>query len=102
MIDRMTSECRACRERGHCPFGVKGAPVRPEDCGAPLVAAAALVFLLPLTTAITAAFVGGRWAAPRPESVALWQLGGAAWGLLAGVVLARVLTALGRRAGRHW
>jgi hypothetical protein len=101
MIDPMTSECRVCRERGHCPVGVEGVPVRPEDCGAPLVAAAAIVFLLPLATAVTAAFVGGRLAAPRPESVALWQAGGAACGLLAGVVLARVLAAFARRAGGH-
>jgi hypothetical protein len=101
MTGRTSPECRVCYERWHCPapVGVEEAAARPEDRGAPLVAAAVIVFLLPLATAIAAAFLGGRFAAPRPDSVALWQVGGAAGGLLAGVVVARVLTALGRRAG---
>lgn len=57
------------------------------------------VFLLPLATAIAAAFLGGRFAAPRPDSVALWQGGGAGAGLLVGVIVARVLAARGRPGG---
>lgn len=101
MIDRTSFECSVCRERGHCPVpvGVEGASTRPEDRGAPLVAAAVIVFLLPLAAAIAAASIGGGFAAPQPESVARWQAGGAACGLFAGVVIARVLAALARWAG---
>ncbi len=98
MITRTGFECSLCRERGPCPVsaGAEEPSARPEDRGASLVGAAIIVFLLPLATAIAAAFVGSRLAAPRPESAALWQVGGAGLGLLAGVVVARVLTALGR------
>jgi len=101
MITRTRFECSLCRERGPCPVsaGVEEPSARLEDRGASLVGAAVTVFLLPLATAIAAAFVGSRLAAPRPESVALWQGGGAGLGLLSGVVVARVLTTLARRAG---
>lgn len=96
-------DCRVCCDRRHCPVPaiVQGTSPRQEDRGAPLVAAAAIVFLLPLATAIAAAFLGSRFAAPRPESLALWQVGGAGCGLVVGVVVARLLTVLGQRHGGH-
>jgi len=63
--------------------------------GRKLAASAAVVFLLPILIAILGAYLFGTiWAEESFASLGRWQTGGAAAGLVAGVLLAKALQAV--------
>lgn len=68
------------------------------EAGAALVVSALAVFILPVVTAVTGAWLGGTWSAGATNiSQSLWQSGGALAGLAVGIGAAKLLVLLMER-----
>jgi len=96
-LERFWTGCGHCRGGQECPLAGANSPVGPDGTGG-LALRAAVVFLLPLASAIVCSHLAWRmWAGHEPGSSAGWQIAGMAVGIVLGIAVAKVLIRIMRQ-----
>ena len=103
-LERFWTGCGHCKGGQECPFvdtaGLGGS--QGAERGSGLALRAAVVFLLPLASAIVCSHLAGRMrAGDEAASSAQWQIAGMATGLAAGIAAAKLLIRVMRRRERR-
>jgi MFS family permease len=87
--------CSHCQQAESCPLAetmAKAGSAENEHRGARLVLPALVVFIMPLLTGITGAYLAAHWwAQDNFASVGGWQTAGLFGGLIAGILLAKIM-----------
>ncbi|MGQ9649316.1 MAG: hypothetical protein ACUVXJ_04330 [Phycisphaerae bacterium] len=96
-LERFWTGCGHCKGGQGCPLVEANNPGGSGGTGG-MALRAAVVFLLPLTSAIVCSCLAWRmWASDAAGSIAGWQIGGMAVGIAVGIALAKVLIRIMRQ-----